>query len=742
MSSQMEQPIVTVRKTFDENVRFIVPDYQRGYKWTVAEVRKLLEDVDSFTPGNGLEYYCLQNLTLVSSIRDQDLRVVDGQQRLTTSSIIMSYLRHRGIENLPKLRNGITSQLSFGERKKATTQPFFVSKILEGGIWKDVEGRNIVGDDVWMSSQCTGELSETLHAHFKTWLRLCPEANYDHSDIFHMFCAAMTVAAFFEANDKVKKPIDPCYFAAKFLDEVRFLHNIVTEDPTARANGKEDTGVLEAEIFSKINGFRVPLDGADLLRAIFITYAVNGNAIGGGFTEHEVRLNEARVKLGLELDEMGAWWHDKRHQKYFAMFDPYKGQETSFDSGRYPINILYRLFAAANGAEFITIDWFENYDAGIPKLYCDIRRFHSVLKDWYEDIKLYHYAGFLVGQCNAVFARADPSYFKCGVYNLFDGRFPTRSIFYRKLKERIFNAVTRLKDNDEEEEADCEKKWTPQESFSRKLTALKKAIDGSYDWYGDNSVEKVLTLMDVIAFAEPDCLQEEDPKEVKRNRKQEKMRTPLADHLDPEFFKCTGEDREHIFPQTPIGGKDKRSPKDFQKKMKDYWDLVCSEASKTSESLTKEWKDYWVASEALMKVSDEPFPLTFDSVQESEYWLSWLFADKDREVETIRRINEFVMYKCDIELNSIGNIVMLDAGINRGYGNKFFTEKRKEIWSKYRACQPVRLHTYRVFAKEFSGDTLGLDVWGKSSIMANRKAIKNGVEKFFRELFVKTEGVP
>ena len=62
------------------------------------------------------------------------------------------------------------------------------------------------------------------------------------------------------------------------------------------------------------------------------------------------------------------------------------------------------------------------------------------------------------------------------------------------------------------------------------------------------------------------------------------------------------------------------------------------------------------------------------------------------------------------------------------------TEKRKEIWAQYRECQPVRLHTYRVFAKEFSGDTASLDVWAQSSIAANRAAIKRGIEKFFKEV--------
>ena len=711
-----QQSLVTIRNTFGENVQFVIPDYQRGYKWTIAEVRKLLEDIHGFSVGEGLEYYCLQNLTLVCDKQNPTLRkVVDGQQRLTTSSIIISYFDYckkngeaLNIGDLPPLMRDNSCIISFGERKKKTSQPFFKKEILEYGLWKNVN-EDIVNNNVWMSREYD---AKTIHNLFDSWLECNPNTEYNHSDIFHMFCSAMTVAAFFKMHDKAVLR----EFAAKFLDEVRFLHNNVEEDASSKQG---ETSVLEAEVFSKINGFRVPLDGADLLRGIFITDAVDKTSLGGGITEREVRLNEARVKLGLELDEMNAWWQKPRHQKYFRMFVSNDMRHDSFDIVRYPINILYCLFLAAKGEKTIQLEWFEHYDGGISKLYCDIRHFHFILRDWYEDVKLYHYAGFLAGQCRSRFSNEQDS-----INNLLD-KCKKRSDLFKKMKERIFLEVTRPF---VDENAD----W-PVEKEKSKNDVLEKLThtieDPSYNWYEEESnlVQKVLVLMDVIAFAEPECLQEDKKEEKEKS----KRRTPLANHLDPEFFTCQGEDKEHIFPQTPIGGMDRKNAEKLREKVAQYWKLVCETVGKKPEELKKAWFNFWNECESKQNISKEIFPLEFKDDNDAKSRIKWLFSDEEREKETIRRINQFVMNECKIDLNSIGNIVMLDSGINRGYGNKHYTEKRKEIWAKYRERQPVRLHTYRVFAKEFSGDENSLDVWTQSSIKANRAAIKRGIEKFF-----------
>ncbi len=68
---------------------FCIPKYQRGYRWTQDEVEKLLNDIYEFSTDetNSSEYYCLQPI-VVKKIKDE-YRVVDGQQRITTISLIL-----------------------------------------------------------------------------------------------------------------------------------------------------------------------------------------------------------------------------------------------------------------------------------------------------------------------------------------------------------------------------------------------------------------------------------------------------------------------------------------------------------------------------------------------------------------------------------------------------------------------------------------------------------------------------
>ena len=88
---------------YSKPIRFVIPSYQRGYRWREDDVEKLLKDLATYS-GNS---YCLQPLELqllekgnwpkwISEKSDCSnyiyYRVVDGQQRLTTVFIISKIL--------------------------------------------------------------------------------------------------------------------------------------------------------------------------------------------------------------------------------------------------------------------------------------------------------------------------------------------------------------------------------------------------------------------------------------------------------------------------------------------------------------------------------------------------------------------------------------------------------------------------------------------------------------------------
>lgn len=74
--------------------QFYVPSYQRGYRWTTRQVRELLDDIWTFRKDVESkpkeEFYCLQ--PLVVSKQGDEWVLIDGQQRLTTIFLILTYL--------------------------------------------------------------------------------------------------------------------------------------------------------------------------------------------------------------------------------------------------------------------------------------------------------------------------------------------------------------------------------------------------------------------------------------------------------------------------------------------------------------------------------------------------------------------------------------------------------------------------------------------------------------------------
>lgn len=86
------------------NMHFHIPSYQRGYRWESKHVEALLDDLYAFsiqiseTEGNKQgKFYCIQPLAVVknetlSDETDTVYDVIDGQQRLTTLYLLLSYL--------------------------------------------------------------------------------------------------------------------------------------------------------------------------------------------------------------------------------------------------------------------------------------------------------------------------------------------------------------------------------------------------------------------------------------------------------------------------------------------------------------------------------------------------------------------------------------------------------------------------------------------------------------------------
>src|SRR5208282_2654561 len=81
----------TIGQIFDDSYAFEIPAYQRPYAWEIDQVRELLSDLleamdDTDTSGG---VYFLGSVVLIKLPNDPQSKVIDGQQRLTTFTILL-----------------------------------------------------------------------------------------------------------------------------------------------------------------------------------------------------------------------------------------------------------------------------------------------------------------------------------------------------------------------------------------------------------------------------------------------------------------------------------------------------------------------------------------------------------------------------------------------------------------------------------------------------------------------------
>lgn len=80
--------------------------------------------------------------------------------------------------------------------------------------------------------------------------------------------------------------------------------------------------------------------------------------------------------------------------------------------------------------------------------------------------------------------------------------------------------------------------------------------------------------------------------------------------------------------------------------------------------------------------------------------------------------------------NGIGNLALLDAGTNRGYGNAVFPSKRAAILNKDAAGEFFPIGTKNVFLKYFDKTGFSTNTWNKEDIKMYRDAIAETLCKF------------
>lgn len=540
----MEELIYSVHDIFTNYLSkqgrdfYNIPEYQRGYKWTAASVTQLLDDTLAF--GNSKssedEFYCLQNVTLTRKISSGGMpcmEVIDGQQRITTLFVLLSFLQRKFAEKIIRTDSHI---LKYSVREQ--TDEFLHSDVQSGKIWDSP-----IDPD---------------KALFK--------------DQYYIMEAAKAIQEWFDRNSGAR-------LEDIILKDVKLIVNVVDSEDGETA-------------FAGLNGGKVDLDGADLMRAVLITRAakqrypkektsaVITQKIGGEVAfnidismSSQGKVNEYRVKLGQEIDGMWRWWSDTDVREYFIQLLPNRiTQNRSFKVSEYPIGLLYfAFFEAYKTSVFreqeekdLDLSHFENGidfnnrpDDDHLELYNKLKEFHMTLVDWYNTDEIYNLAGYLMYN----FKSASVSF---GLLWKMWESCHTKSEFIKGLKRLIryqlaFGFAGATSDvslegifrGDDERYLNGAKWKENDETYPLRdaLIELRKSIldtSGS-DWYNNDFTVKLLPVLDILPFT---MKAGEKSKKVIKRESQRYLR------------RVSAEDKEHVRSQKRAVGENNMAEED------------------------------------------------------------------------------------------------------------------------------------------------------------------------------------
>ncbi|MBD5291129.1 MAG: DUF262 domain-containing protein [Bacteroides sp.] len=241
---------------------FYIGPYQRSYKWQSEgkfdQVPQLLNDIyDAWSNNPDSEYY-LQYITVKTDSDRQWLEVIDGQQRLTTLTLLFYQL----------------SEINAGDN------------IAKGKIkYSRYENRNIF---------------EEIRDYCKS-IQNVEEMQFNEQDTYYMVAASLCIRKKLEEWQSKGILIRVKNF---LMQNVKIIVNI------------ESNFVKSEEIFANLNDNHVPLTDAYLIKGLLLTNAVSRvNAYGRSLEFTEVE--EKRKNLGRIWDEIQTWITNKEHSHFF-----------------------------------------------------------------------------------------------------------------------------------------------------------------------------------------------------------------------------------------------------------------------------------------------------------------------------------------------------------------------------------------------------------------------------------------
>ena len=223
MTSSLAE-IAKIKDIVSEN--FIIPEYQRPYKWSVDSTLQLFNDLYSAYKNN-LEEYRIGSIIL--HFENGKLNIVDGQQRLTTISILL---------------------YCFNEDEKSN---FFPSLMTEKNLFNNLSSKAIKNNYQILNKKCNSLIDDDKKYFYDYILNRCTFVKIVTDNIQEAF-------QFFDSQNSRGKPLAPhdllkAYHLREMKNENEKEKKEII-DTWENTNQKELKDLFEMNLFPLVNYYK------------------------------------------------------------------------------------------------------------------------------------------------------------------------------------------------------------------------------------------------------------------------------------------------------------------------------------------------------------------------------------------------------------------------------------------------------------------------------------------------------
>ena len=313
---------------------YLIPYYQRGYRWDEINVKALLEDIDNFINLDEGKY-CLQPIVVVPRIDDEGKNiweVVDGQQRLITMFIIFKCINKRKYK------------IIFEKRELSTS---FLENLSE-------ETYSDGNPDFHFMSQA--------HRLIKEFFDNKMRHDVGYEDDFYA---------------RLTKKVEVIWYQ---IEELRRLEN---ETDTKKIEDKK------IDIFNRLNIGKIPLTDAELIRALLLS------KIKIELSDREAIMRQAEIsnewheiEIALRNQEFWGFLNTKPIEEVSSAIELIFKLIAGEDSKNYSTYLWFE--------KQIKSDNPLQEKKNAEELWTKTKQIFYKFKFWFETNTLYHHLGFLL----------------------------------------------------------------------------------------------------------------------------------------------------------------------------------------------------------------------------------------------------------------------------------------------------------------------------------------------------------